>query len=282
MGFGALTGRIARLVVAGPLLAAIVLALAFGLPTPRAAEALDSEEQAFLVQLNDYRAQNGLVPLQINETLNGVARWMANDMATKNYFSHTDSLGRDPFARMDQLGYAYNTWRGENLVAGTETAPYAFQMWKDSPGHNANMLGANYTVVGIARVFNPNSSYGWYWATEFGGVGGATPEPAPPPQPVVTQAPAPPRQPATFSAPPVTIAEPVQIVPPPAAAPVEEALPPPEAPIAWSGPLFPQTPWWRTLDVAPANEPEVNIFAAQLLRISPALEELFLVLLRAA
>lgn len=282
MGFAAPAVRISRLVLAGPLLVALILSLSVGLFTPRPAAALDSEEQAFLVKLNEYRAQNGLGPLQVNETLNGVARWMANDMATNNRFSHTDSLGRDPFQRMDQLGYAFNTWRGENLVAGTETAPYAFQMWKDSPSHNANMLGANYTVIGIARVFNPNSSYGWYWATEFGGESGATPEPAPP-QPVITQAPPPPpRQPATFSAPPVTIAEPVQVVPPPAAAPVEEVVPPPQAPLSWSGPLFPQTPWWRTLDVAPADRPQVDVFAAQLLRISPALEELFLVLLRAA
>ena len=49
------------------------------------------------------------------------------------------------------MGYAVNTWRGENLVAGTETAAYAFQMWKESPGHNANMLGEHYTVIGIAR-----------------------------------------------------------------------------------------------------------------------------------
>jgi uncharacterized protein YkwD len=274
MGFGALRPRILRLTLAVPLLAMIALAVALGLATPRQAEALDSEEQSFLTYINDYRAQNGLGPLTINESLNGVARWMANDMATNNYFSHTDSLGRDPFARMDQLGYAYNTWRGENLAAGTETAPYAFQLWKDSPGHNANMLGTHYTVIGIARVFNQNSNYGWYWATEFGGEGG--PAPAPPPAPVVTDPP--PRAPATAYQPVPTIAPPISIVPPPAPTVEVTAAP---TPTPWTGPLYEQTAWWRSLDLV-GQDWEATVFARQLMQISPALEELFLTLLRGA
>ncbi|MCH8201238.1 MAG: CAP domain-containing protein, partial [Chloroflexi bacterium] len=120
----------------------------------RAATALDSEEQAFLSIINNYRSAQGLGTLALDPQLNGVALWMANDMASKDYFSHTDSLGRDPFVRMDQMGYAYNTWRGENLVAGTEGAQAAFEMWTGSPGHNVNMLGEHYTVIGIARKFD--------------------------------------------------------------------------------------------------------------------------------
>ena len=106
---------------------------------------------------------------------------MASDLATNNYFSHTDSLGRDPFTRMDQLGYAVNSWRGENLVAGTEGAEDSFVMWRDSDGHRANMLGANYTRIGIARAYNASSTFGWYWATEFSGED-IDAAPAPPPQ----------------------------------------------------------------------------------------------------
>ena len=75
-------------------------------------------------------------------------------MGANNYFSHTDSLGRDPFQRMAAFGYNYNTWKGENLAAGADTAQGAFNLWKNSPGHNANMLNANFKVIGIARVYS--------------------------------------------------------------------------------------------------------------------------------
>jgi uncharacterized protein YkwD len=209
-----------------PVIVAVAL-LSFATTTAPKAEALDSEEGSFLAIVNDYRAQNGLGPLVIDERLNGVARWMANDLATNNYFSHTDSLGRDPFTRMDQLGYAVNTWRGENLVAGTMGASESFVMWRDSEGHRANMLGSNYTSIGIARAYSASSSFGWYWATEFGGdaVG------APPPQAPVQPAPAPQPEPAPAE---VYVApEPEPVAP----APVEAEAPPPQAPTASPTPV---------------------------------------------
>lgn len=271
MGLGALSWRIPRLALAGPLFAVIALTASLGLLTPQKAEALDSEEQVFLGTLNEYRAQNGLGPLATNNTLNNVARWMATDLGANNYFSHTDSLGRDPFQRMDQMGYDYNTWRGENLVAGTETSPYAFQLWRDSPGHNANMLGANYTVIGIARVYNATSSYGWYWATEFGGEGGAAP---PPPAPTLAPVP----QPAT--APPVvkTAAPPAVYITQPSAPPTAAPTLPP-TPTPWAGPKYEQIAWWRSLDVVTADR-DIAAFARQLTTLSPALEELFVTLVR--
>ncbi|HUF52498.1 MAG TPA: CAP domain-containing protein [Dehalococcoidia bacterium] len=175
----------------------------------------------------------------MDNSLNNVARWMADDMAHNNYFSHTDSLGRDPFTRMDQLGYTYNTWRGENLVAGTDTAAYAFEMWVGSPGHNANMLSPNYTVIGIARAYSASSSFGWYWATEFGGH-----SIAPPPAPA---APAP--QPAPQPAPPAP--QPVQPAPQPAA-PVNDE--PPPAPTSTPAPATitfaeadSDSRWWESM-----------------------------------
>ena len=87
---------------------ALVLAT---VPGAEKASALDGEEDAFLGLINNYRAQNGLAPLSVDPALNNVARWMANDMAAYNYFGHTDSQGRDPFTRMDQLGYPFQTWR---------------------------------------------------------------------------------------------------------------------------------------------------------------------------
>jgi len=135
---------------------------------------LDLEEQAFLTLINNYRRANGLSPDLIpSPTLTATADWMSQDMADYNYFSHTDSLGRNPFQRMAAFGYdcaAYNTWCGENLAAGCQTAQACFDVWKNSPGHNGNMLNSNFRVIGIGRAYNASSTYGWYWTTDFGGV----------------------------------------------------------------------------------------------------------------
>lgn len=130
--------------------------------------ALDVEEIAFFKLINDYRAQNGLSPLQLSVTLTKSSDWMSTDMATTNNFSHTDTLGRDPSARMAAFGYDTSNYWGENIAGGNATAQDTFTQWKNSPGHNANMLGANYKVIGIARA--QGGTYGWYWTTDFGGI----------------------------------------------------------------------------------------------------------------
>ncbi len=148
---------------------------------------IDSEETAFLGLINQYRAQNGLGALTISTNLNRAASWMVIDLATKNYFAHTDSLGRSPGTRSVDCGYPNGA--GENLAAGTvrDTAQEAFDAWKASSGHNANMLTSYYQQIGIARYYSGSSTYGWYWATDFGtvndgtGGGGSTTPPPPPP-----------------------------------------------------------------------------------------------------
>jgi|FLYL01.1.fsa_nt_gi uncharacterized protein YkwD len=97
--------------------AGVLLMPGGGTPQAGADPAIDSEEQLFLDLLNSYRAQNGRVALQLDAKLNNAADWMSNDMGVNRYFSHTDSLGRDPFVRMCDFGYCYNTWKGENLAA---------------------------------------------------------------------------------------------------------------------------------------------------------------------
>lgn len=130
---------------------------------------LDAEEQAFLKLINDYRVANGRGTLQVSASLTTAADWMSNDMATKGYFSHTDSIGRDSFTRMRSFGYTYNTWLGENIAAGFSDAANTFNQWKNSPSHNDNMLLPDFKVIGIARVANPSAYYRYYWTTKFGG-----------------------------------------------------------------------------------------------------------------
>ena len=147
-------------------------------PSGNAQTTLDAEQSSFLTLINQYRAQNGLGALQVSLALQQSSQWMSADMAAKNYFSHTDSLGRDPFKRMAAFGYSY-TPAGENIAAGYSDAQNTFNQWKtacdpDATGactyaHNKNMLNASYKVIGIGRAYGASSTYHWYWTTDFGG-----------------------------------------------------------------------------------------------------------------
>jgi hypothetical protein len=159
----------------------------------RAEVPIDQEEMNFLNLMNGYRAQNGLGPLTLENDLTEASDWMSIDMATDNYFppDHIDNENppRNPTQRVNHFGYVGQA--GENILAGTLrfTGNSAFDAWRKSPPHNANMLNPNYTVIGVARAFNENSRYKWYWTTNFG----LTTMPGPPPPfiPGLTQSPSP-------------------------------------------------------------------------------------------
>jgi len=57
---------------------------------------INTLERAEVVRINRFRRAHGLARLAINLKLNRSANWLGRDMASKNYFSHTDSLGRGP------------------------------------------------------------------------------------------------------------------------------------------------------------------------------------------
>ena len=144
--------------------------------------ALDAEERAFLSLINAHRADNGRAPLRVSYTLSKAAQWKSQDMGANDYFAH-DDLQRTWVQRIRDCGYGYNTWLGENIAAGVSSASAAFNLWKNSSGHNANMLSTNFTTIGIGRAYAAGSPYGWYWTTEFGGyddgyVTALTPPPA--------------------------------------------------------------------------------------------------------
>jgi len=141
-----------------------------------AAAVLDPDEESLLGLINQYRTENGVGALTIDPSINNAADWMSLDMGVNDYFAHIDSLGRDPFQRMTVFGYDYNTWKGENLAAGTSSAQIAFALWKGSPGHNANMLRPEFKVIGISRAYTAGSSYGWYWTNDFGGYVAESPD----------------------------------------------------------------------------------------------------------
>ena len=143
------------------------------------AETLDSEEHALWTLINDYRQANSVQKVGLNDHLMAAAEWMSEDMAANDRYSHIDSQGRSWPQRMADFGYGYNTATGEVLAAGRD-AQGAFDAWKDSPEHDAIMLGS-FWAVGIARVYDEASTHGWYWTVDFGGRGPAWFPPTPTP-----------------------------------------------------------------------------------------------------
>jgi len=153
---------------------------------------IDSEEQAFLTIINQYRAQNHLGALKLSSTLNQSAAWKSQDMAFNGYVAHDDTpINRTWIQRIRDCGYGYNAWIGENIAVGNSSASATFEQWRGSPPHNDNMLGQYYTTIGIGRAYNANSQYKWYWTTEFGSYSdGYTPaDPSPTPTPTSTTPP---------------------------------------------------------------------------------------------
>ena len=152
---------------------------AYAGPDCAANSSIDNEEQAFFALLNNYRAERGLSRLAMSETLNRAAAWKSQHMASNVYIAHDDiGLDRTFVDRLRDCGYDFNTWTGENIAAGNETAAATFAQWQDSADHNANMLNPDFNAVGIGRAYDDATPYGWYWTAEFGGVVDAAPPPA--------------------------------------------------------------------------------------------------------
>ena len=106
--------------------------------------------------LNEYRASNGVAPLEVDEELMGCAAVRAAECSLK--FSHDRPNGQTCFSLSDKMF-------GENIASCTyygtayDIARYIMDMWKNSPGHNENMLTDYYSTVGIAAFLSEGSIY---------------------------------------------------------------------------------------------------------------------------
>lgn len=123
---------------------------------------LSCEEARFVYLLNIYRTQNGRNALNVSKNAVISSRWHGQDMINKNYFDHTEPSGRTFSQRA--AAYGYYAW-AENIAGGNTDAAGTFCQWKNSSGHNQNMLGSHESL-GIGRAIGGN--YGAYWPNNFG------------------------------------------------------------------------------------------------------------------
>ena len=126
-------------------------------------------QQEMLQSVNGYRTAGvtrggtthaAVGALVLNDRLTAAALAHATDMRDKNYFDHTGLDGSTPGTRVTAAGYAWSTV-GENIANGQTSVTQVMNGWMDSDGHRRNIMLANYTEVGFARVGN-------YWVQVFG------------------------------------------------------------------------------------------------------------------
>lgn len=105
--------------------------------------------------------QMPLVPaLKWNTLLENAAKRHANDMSKNNFFNHTGSDGSTMSKRVTDAGYNWSAL-GENIASGYTSVPSVIDGWVNSSGHCKNMMSANFTELGAAKI-------GTYWVQDFG------------------------------------------------------------------------------------------------------------------
>ena len=107
----------------------------------------------FTQTLNAFRASQGLGAVQQSPSLSRAADLHAADMVARNYFSHQSPGGPNGNNLMQRAASSGCAIRAgaENIAQGQQTAQDAFESWRTSPGHRANMLGSRYTAYGLGR-----------------------------------------------------------------------------------------------------------------------------------
>jgi len=111
-----------------------------------------------------------LSKLTFDEKLAAAAKIRAEEI--EKFFSHTRPNGTSCFTALKEVGATYGTC-GENIAAGYSTGSAVFTAWKEDnenyngQGHRRNMLGKNYTKIGIAYFDKAGSQYKRYWVMEL-------------------------------------------------------------------------------------------------------------------
>jgi uncharacterized protein YkwD len=168
---------------------AVAVTSVVGLATPQPAAAWStgtfssSSERELVALTNRSRAAAGLRSLRVDSTLTSVARWRSKDMIDRDYFSHQIPGYGSVFKKLDSKGYCYKV-AGENIGWNTypddEATAAIHQMFMDSSGHRANILGKAWDVVGVGAYKGSGGKKMWtvLFADRCGTTTASKPKPA--------------------------------------------------------------------------------------------------------
>jgi hypothetical protein len=116
-----------------------------------------------IAMISQYRREHGLPAVKTDAKLTAVAVRQAQAMANSGIMDH-DVAGS--FA--SRIASANMTPAAENIAAGTKTWADTLRIWKESAGHNRNLLLAEADSIGVAVARNENTRYKVYWAMVIG------------------------------------------------------------------------------------------------------------------
>lgn len=144
--------------------------LATALVGPAQAAATDElsvsqAELAMVDALNANRVAAGLVPARVDSRLMAIARARSTDMATKNYFSHTQPDGKNVFSILTAKGIKWYT-AGEiiaknNYPTLADSVEIADYQWMHSPGHKAIIVSTSMNYVGVGLAISSGGVKYW-------------------------------------------------------------------------------------------------------------------------
>jgi uncharacterized protein YkwD len=143
-----LTSVLGLLLLAAPAAAAEDRCRAQGVQVTAPAD-VERAERSLLCLVNVHRAADGLRVLASEPDLAAAARAHSEDMVARGFFDHYDPDKRGPQDRAEAAGYSGGV--GENIAwsSGDRSPLSFFTLWRESPGHNENMLREDYAVAGM-------------------------------------------------------------------------------------------------------------------------------------
>jgi uncharacterized protein YkwD len=153
----------------------LALVMSVGCPVPYDVPYdIYQKEQAVFNQVNYERVLRRLDALVMDERLREVARAHSQDMVLRDFFSHVNPDGDDPFDRIRSGGVSYNI-AGENIAWNNypDPAEVAVEGWMDSPGHRENILRSEFTCTGVGVASDGEGGY--YFTQVFIGVSKGVP-----------------------------------------------------------------------------------------------------------
>ena len=126
-------------------------------------------ENALLRNINQERAKNGLILFLPQSQLARAARKHSQDMACKNFLSHTGTDGSSPLDRLATQRYTYT--QAEELIYANKDIKTniqgALQNWIKNENDKIILLSEIYTQIGIGISSNQNSEYETYISVIF-------------------------------------------------------------------------------------------------------------------
>ena len=117
---------------------------------PHQPHVISAEARALFNDVNATRAQRGLPPLAEDASLSQFALRVAQQMAERHYFGHTDPNGVTFQDRLRAAGFV-NRYAAENMAYDQDERA-AHRAFLHSPGHYGNIVDSHTHKLGVAVV----------------------------------------------------------------------------------------------------------------------------------